>query len=200
MVSSLMLSLSFWENSNRFFRKLAPTMVLLVCSSKESDKNSTFCFEITIVFGVTGTIGSCNSRFTVSRISLVVSTACFAVFSSVMSFGLIESTAASAFRKYGSASCSCLSASSFSTMICCRWMLQFSATTATSSPLIFAFWFSFSSSFSILSVFSVASFSFASSIFSSPFSTSTPSAASFSLSSPFRMFCSSMLSPSNLAW
>lgn len=74
-------------------------MVLLVCSSKESAMNSTLCLEIDRVLGATGIMGSCNSKFTVSRMTLVVSTAVFAVFSSVISFGLIESTAFSAFLR-----------------------------------------------------------------------------------------------------
>jgi len=94
-----MLSLSFCEKSNSDFKKLVPTIVDLVYSSKESAINSTVIFDIDRALACTGIIGNCSSRLTVSNMTLVVSTAVFAVLSSVISLGLIESTAASAFLR-----------------------------------------------------------------------------------------------------
>ena len=73
--------------------------MVLEYSSNESAIKSMFYFIIYIDLWTTGTSGCMNRMFTVSKISLVVSTAFLTPFSSVISFGLIESTAASAFLK-----------------------------------------------------------------------------------------------------
>ena len=52
-------------------------------------------------FSLTGSMDLWNRSYTVSMISLVVSTAYLSYFNSLISAGLIELTAASAFLKYG---------------------------------------------------------------------------------------------------
>jgi len=149
-------------------------------------------------FGLTGSRCLWKRIWMVSIISLVVSTGLLDVLSSPISFGLIISTALSAFFKKGKAFCKSLSAYSFCAIIVFFWATQFSATMFTSSAFSLAFLFSISTSLRSLSVFSVASFNLTSSALRSILRTSTPSEASLSLSRPLTMFLSSISIPSYL--
>jgi hypothetical protein len=104
-----MLSFSSLEKSRRSFKKFALDRVLLVPMfgvSYESATKGVYYFKIFIppsAFGLTGSRCLWKRIWIVSIISLVVSTGLLEVLSSPISFGLIISTALSAFLKKGKA-------------------------------------------------------------------------------------------------